>query len=167
MNNNYAYWIIGAIVVIGLGWMLMRGGPSQTAVPTQDATGTTNTTGTTGTNTTGSTVTSGSTNAGTGTPGKPVVTTTGFASVKTTSAIVVGTVIPEGAETSYWFEYGPTPSLGTQVTPVTVPAGYQHLGAATLLSNLKPGTQYYFRIGAKNAYGTVFGGPYSLITPAR
>jgi hypothetical protein len=160
MNNNKVLWIVGAVVVIGIGILLFTQGPETSLT---SPTGTTNTPGPTGTVTTPTT--NGTTKVGT--PGKPIVTTTGFASVTNTTALVVGTVIPNGVQTTYWFEFGTTPGMGSQTSPTTVAAGYQPLGAATSLGNLKAGTQYYFRIGAKNSFGTVFGGPYSFITAAK
>lgn len=99
--------------------------------------------------------------------GKPVVTTTGFASVSSTTAVVVGTVVPRGAETTYWFEYGTTMSYGSRVDARSAGAGAAVLGAAGYITGLKPATSYYFRIGAKNAYGTVYGSQYSFTTDSK
>jgi len=162
MNKNYVYWIVGAIVVIGIGYVLMQGGSSATLTPpTEDVTTTPSTPDTTDTST------SGTTSVSTGTPGKPIVTTIGFASVSSTTVMVVGNVIPEGAKTTYWFEYGPTPALGISVNTAEIVSGYKKIGVTTSIVGLKPSTQYYFRLGAKNAYGTVYGGPYSFITAAQ
>jgi hypothetical protein len=153
MNRNYVLWIVGAIIVVGIGYVLLMQGPA--AAPT-----TTDTTPVTDTGDTGGTT------VGT-TAGKPVVTTTEFASVSSTTAVVVGTVIPNGAETTYWFEYGPTLSFGLAANVIHVSASYKVLGAAAYITGLKPSSTYYFRIGAKNAYGTVYGGPYNFITAAK
>jgi hypothetical protein len=155
MNKYYVYWIVGAIVVIGIGYVLMQGGYSAAPTSTGVTATTTGTTGTTDTNT------------NTGTPGKPIITTTGFASVSSTTAMMVGSVIPEGAPSTYWFEYGPTPALGLSVNTTTVASGYAKLGVTTSIIGLKPATQYYFRLGAKNAYGTVYTGLYSFITTSK
>ena len=94
----------------------------------------------------------------------PRVTAAGFASVSSTTAVVVGTVIPNGAATTYWFEYGTTMNYGSSVDAMTAPASYKELGAAGYITGLKPNTEYYFRIGARNAYGTVYSGQYKFIT---
>jgi len=113
-----------------------------------------------GTNTTGA-------SGNVGTQSKPVVATTGFASVSSTTAVVVGTVNPQGSQTTYWFEYGPTLSLGSRVDTTMASASFQEVGASGYLTNLKPNTTYYFRLGATNAYGTVYGSPYNFITLAK
>lgn len=105
---------------------------------------------------------------GTPVPGRPpVVKTIGFASVSSTTAVVVGTVVPESAETTYWFEYGPTLDFGLAVDARSAGAGTKEIGAAGYLTGLTPGTEYYFRIGAQNAYGRVYGGPYKFVTAAK
>lgn len=98
---------------------------------------------------------------------RPVIQTSGYAAVSTTTAVVVGIVIPGPDGTQYWFEYGTTTDFGSS-TPVTNAApGEGTIGAGGYLKNLKPSTQYYFRIAAHNDAGTVYGGPYRLITAAK
>lgn len=98
---------------------------------------------------------------------RPVVETTGFASVSSTTAVVVGTVNPRGAATTYWFEYGPTTNFGQVAETTAVGAGSRVAGAAAYITGLKPNTQYYFRVGAQNAHGRVYGAVYSFITAAK
>lgn len=160
MNKNYTFWIVGAIVVIIIGFVLFMQGPSSTSTTSTTSTDVTDITDTTGTN-------DSSGSATTGTASRPIVVTTGFASVSTTTAVVIGTVNPKGAQTNYWFEYGPTLSLGSSASAVLLSASYQTLGAAGYITGLKPSTTYYFRLGAKNAYGTVYGAAYSFITSAK
>lgn len=152
MEKNYTLWIVGAIAVIVVGFMLFNQSPTLTPT-TSDATDTIDTDGTQST--------------GTKNAGMPVVVTTGFASVSSTTAVVVGTVNPKGAQTTYWFEYGPTLSLGFSVNATVIPAGRTDLGAAAYIIGLTPNTTYYFRLGAKNAYGTVYGSSYNFITAAK
>jgi phosphodiesterase/alkaline phosphatase D-like protein len=81
---------------------------------------------------------------------------------------VLGTVNPKGVKTTYWFEYGPSISFGSSTGVVTVAAGSEAVSATANLTGLKPSTSYYFRIGAKNAYGVSYSGLYSFITsPAK
>ena len=98
---------------------------------------------------------------------RPVVQTTGFASVASTTAVVVGAVNPRGAATTYWFEYGPTISFGQIAETSTAGSGSTLVGAGAYLTGLKPNTQYYFRVGAQNAHGRVYGAVYSFITAAK
>lgn len=148
-------WIWGLIIVIIAGILLYNFYTPSTPSPATDTTAT-------------STDTSGGTNNGTTamTGAKPVVNTTGFASVSSTTAVVVGTVIPNGAATTYWFEYGTTMNYGSSVDAMSAPASYKELGAAGYLTGLEPSTEYYFRIGARNAYGTTYSGQYKFITKA-
>ncbi|MHB1163392.1 MAG: fibronectin type III domain-containing protein [Minisyncoccota bacterium] len=158
--KNSSIWIwVGVIVLVVLGaWFLM----SNTA--TTQAPGTTyNGTSTTTLDTTATT--NGTDTAATG--AKPVVTTAGFASVSSTTAVVVGTVIPNGAPTTYWFEYGPTMSYGSSADSRSAEASYTKVGAAAYITGLKPNTEYYFRIGAKNAYGETYGSQYKFITATK
>lgn len=94
----------------------------------------------------------------------PIAKTVGFSSVSSTTAVVAGTVVPRGAPTTYWFEYGSSPNFGQTVDARSAGAGLLELGAAGYLTGLKPATEYYFRIAAQNAYGRVYGGVYKFIT---
>jgi len=161
MQNNSGIWI-GAIVVIVViigAFYAFSGNPSNSANGSLTGTGTT-------TDTTG---TSGGTTGGTtgGALMKPLATTAGFASVSSTTAVIAGTVVAENSQTTYWFEYGTTLSFGSASPIKTIPAGTNEDGAAAYLTGLKPNTQYYFRIDAKNAAGIVYGGPYSFTTKAQ
>ena len=152
MNKNYALWIVGVIVVLIVGFMVFKQGPAPASVT--DETGAVTDTG------------NGTPNAVTG-GAKPIVTATAFASVSSTTAVVVGTITPRGTQTTYWFEYGPTASYGFYVNKATIDAGVEPTGVAAYIGGLKPGTSYYFRLGAKNSYGTVYDGPYNFITAAK
>ena len=58
-------------------------------------------------------------------------------------------------------------SYGSTTDAVVAAAGWKPLGAAGYITGLKPATQYYFRLAAKNTYGTTFGSVYSFITAAK
>ncbi len=158
--KNSSIWIwVGIVIIVVLGaWFLMS--PAETT----QAPGTYNATSSTTPELTG-TANTGSGNSATG--AKPVVTTAGFASVSSTTAVVVGTVIPNGAPTTYWFEYGPTMSYGSSADARSAEASYKQIGAAAYITGLKPNTEYYFRIAAKNAYGETYGSQYKFITAAK
>ena len=149
MKKNYVLWLGGIVLIIIIVALLSMQGP--TAATTAPG-GTTETTGTPATGGSGS---------------KPTAVTSGFASVSTTTAVVVGTTNPDGAKTTYWFEYGTTMSYGSTTDAVVAAAGWKPLGAAAYITGLKPATQYYFRLGAKNAYGTAYGSVYSFITATK
>jgi hypothetical protein len=74
-----------------------------------------------------------------------------------TSAELFAQINPQGADTTYQFEYGTTPSYGTSAP---IPAG--DIGAAPgsqkvslELSGLQVGVTYHFRVVAENEFGTV------------
>jgi hypothetical protein len=148
--------ILGAIVilVIVVGALYLYGGSPSTS-GTGPGSATASTTG-------------GSQNPGGGYASvKPVIETSGYAAVSSTTAVVVGKVIPGPNGTQYWFEYGTTIDFGSS-TPVTNAAPSENtIGAGGYLKGLKPSTQYYFRIAAKNSAGIVYGGPYRLLTSAK
>lgn len=96
---------------------------------------------------------------------KPEATTIGFASVSPTTAMVVGTVVSNGSDTLYWFEYGTSLDFGSATPVKTVAASASTEGVAAYLTGLAPNTQYYFRLATKNEGGFTYGGPYSFVTP--
>ena len=156
MNKTYVLWIIGALIVIAVGasaYFLTQPPVQSSPTPAPSTTSTTGTTQTTNTSPTGV---------------KPIVVTTGFARVSSTTATIVGNIVPGSSATTYWFEYGPTPALGISLNnKVIIPAGSQKVGVSSTITGLKPSKPYYFRLGAKNSYGTVYGSPYSFITPSK
>ncbi len=98
------------------------------------------------------------------TPGAPMVRTNESVVPTDTTATVSGTIVPTGAMTSYWFEYGPTPSLGNKTATVELASGFSKLSVTTKITGLSKNTQYYFRLVAENKYGKVPGVPYDFKT---
>ncbi|HET6241915.1 MAG TPA: fibronectin type III domain-containing protein, partial [Arthrobacter sp.] len=101
---------------------------------------------------------------GWGVPSGPLEATTGFqpataapSSVTPTSATLNGWVNPEGTETSYRFEYGPSKSYGSFVpaSPVSVGTGNLWKPASQNVS-LQPGV-YHYRLVTTNKNGTRYG----------
>ncbi|MCX6865715.1 MAG: choice-of-anchor D domain-containing protein, partial [Verrucomicrobia bacterium] len=99
-----------------------------------------------------------SSDTGTGHPtAKPGVTTGAYADVTTSSAKLLGSVIPNGGTTMVRFEYGTTTAYG-QVT------GLQSVGndkvvaeVSQLAQGLQSGTDYHYRLSATNSLGTTVG----------
>jgi len=77
--------------------------------------------------------------------------------ISRTTANLRGEIIPNKAETEYWFEYGETSELGNTSALVALGNGSTKLSANLALSDLSPFTTYYFRINAQNQFGTVNG----------
>jgi PASTA domain len=91
------------------------------------------------------------------------VAVTGAAQAGDWFAYLHGTVDPGGLETRAWFEWGPTPALGSSTTVQVVPAGGQTAVIDTII-DLQSSTTYYFRMAAGNASGTAVGDIVSFST---
>lgn len=65
-----------------------------------------------------------------------------------------GTVNPNGAETTYKWEYGTTKSLGSETSAVNAGEGTTKLFITTPVQGLEAGRRYWFRLSATNKYGT-------------
>lgn len=82
-----------------------------------------------------------------------------------TSATVRGTVDPNGAETTYHFQYGTTGSYGSQTPEVTAGSGIAPSEVSAPLGGLQPGTTYHYRVVATNSVGTAAGEDATFTTP--
>lgn len=109
---------------------------------------------------------------GTGTPppppSAPTVNTEAATGVTSSAATLHGNVNPNGAATTYQFDYGTTTSYGTSVPS---PAGSAGSGTTAVeesagLSSLTASTTYHYRIEATNATGTTLGGDQTFTTSA-
>jgi hypothetical protein len=89
--------------------------------------------------------------AGAAKQGPPKVSTGKATAVRGTSATLLGTVDPNGAATSYYFQYGPTVAYGKQTTPGNLPAGTTRVKVGQAVTGLLSG--YHFRLVAKNVLG--------------
>jgi hypothetical protein len=89
----------------------------------------------------------------------PTVGTGGTSSVGVGSATLSGTVDPQGWDTSYLFEYGPSTTYGQSWPTVPVELGALEGSQPVVvnISNLLPGTTYHYRLVATNGGGTSYG----------
>ena len=84
---------------------------------------------------------------------RPTVRTGGAASVTQQTVTLRGTVNPNGAATTYSFQYGPTKLYGA-TTPASALAGVKSAKAvAAPIAGLAPFTVYHYRLVATNAHG--------------
>ena len=72
------------------------------------------------------------------------------------NAVLNGDVNPKGLPTYAWFEWGTDPTLNARTTTSSdnVGAGAAFVSIQAPLTNLIPGTTYYFRVVAQNTAGT-------------
>ncbi len=161
MNNTTA--IVGGIIaVVIIGGLIMYSmgntdSSSSTATSTPDSS-----TSTGGDNDT----TSGQTRKA----GAPIAVTSANTSSSDTTVIVSGSVTPNGALTSYWYEFGKTENFGNKTASQTMGSGYATIPAPAYITGLSKDTTYFFRLVAENTHGRVMGDRYtfktSVSTPA-
>jgi len=90
---------------------------------------------------------------------KPTVTTNTPASITDISALLSGSVNPNGCTVTWNFEWGPSssPSTYPNYQPITATNALYTFTAEQKLSGLQPGTGYHFRLSATNSKGTTPG----------
>jgi phosphodiesterase/alkaline phosphatase D-like protein len=89
--------------------------------------------------------------------GSPVVTTAAATSPANTTATLNGTVNPNGLDTQYAFQYGPTILYGLETTVTDAGSGTTDASVTANLTGLQPGTTYHYRIIAISSGGTTAG----------
>jgi hypothetical protein len=94
----------------------------------------------------------------------PAVKTGSATNIKHTSAVLNGTVNPNGAATKYWFEWGLTTSYGSTSSMHSLSAGTTAVAVHLTTSGLNPGTRYHYRLFAQNKFGVSSGSDHTLKT---
>lgn len=153
MNSNST--VIGGIVVVllligGAFWYMQSNPPVASPTATSTPTGTGENTTPTGTNPP--------------VAGSPTATTNANVISSDTTAVVVGGVVPNGALTTYWYDYGTSVNLGSKTTAQTIGSGFTELAAPTYIKGLQKNTTYYFRLNAQNQFGSSSGTTYTFTT---
>lgn len=94
----------------------------------------------------------------------PLAITNAATAVARTSASISGSINPKSSQTSYWFEYGTTDSLGiaTGIKSAGSSGAVQMVSAS--INDLEPNTKYFFRVNAQNNFGTTNGAILSFTT---
>lgn len=87
---------------------------------------------------------------------KPGVTTGGVSNVTFNSATLNGSVDPNRAPTSYFFQYGTT-RLAVTNTAAASASGRNPRAVSVAIAGLAPLTRYHYRLVAQNAEGTTIG----------
>lgn len=85
--------------------------------------------------------------------------------VRANSARITGTVNPNGAATTYHFQYGRTQSYGNSTPTRDAGSGGSAVGVDRSIGGLRPGTTYHYRILASNSEGRSTGRDRTFTTP--
>jgi hypothetical protein len=95
----------------------------------------------------------------------PNASTGGVSSVSYAAATLNGSVGPQGQETNYVFQYGPTRSYGSQTPLSPAGNGTKTIKVSQPVSGLQPLTTYHYRIVASSPAGTTKGQDRTFTTP--
>lgn len=143
MNRNMLV-VGGVIVAILIGWFIWY---SMGTAPVSPTTGTS-------TPVTSTSPTDQTTPVQAPTVGAPTSVTGNTVAPTDTTVVVSGTVTPNGALTSYGYEYGTTASLGKKTISANVGSGFVPTGAPMYITGLTKDTKYFYRLSASNEFGT-------------
>ena len=95
---------------------------------------------------------------------KPTVATQAADPVVATTATVNGSVNPNGAATTYHFDYGTTTAYGSSTPDASAGSATSGVAASADLTGLAASTTYHFRLVATNAAGTTTGSDLTFTT---
>jgi hypothetical protein len=88
---------------------------------------------------------------------KATVSTGGVAKLTPSTVSLLGKVNPNGAATTYFFQYGPTVLYGAQTAPAGAGAGTKAVNVVADVAALAPATKYHYRLVASNSFGITRG----------
>lgn len=94
----------------------------------------------------------------------PTVTTQGATRVSQTTARLNAKVNPQGASTTYSFQYGTTTKYGASTPAAPAGSGKKAVDAIADIGGLQPVTTYHFRVVASNPSGVRSGGDKTFTT---
>jgi hypothetical protein len=97
-------------------------------------------------------------------PGPPTAITGQASPMHAATASVHGRANPDGAATTYYFQYGPTGRYGSRTSIQTVGTGFSDRPLSASLPALKRQSTYHYRIVATNRFGTTRGHDRTLHT---
>lgn len=158
MNKNILLWLVVGVLAVGgiVYWLTRDTAPDLTF---QDTTTTVPAVETSDTTVPDSyTPTSRKT-------GLAVITSnTRVVSVSNSAVLLTGSIVPNGALTTYWYEYGQTTALDGQSQVQVIGSGFNSISAPVYIGGLKANTAYSARVVAKNYYGLARGNTLSFTT---
>lgn len=98
------------------------------------------------------------------TPTSPEVTTAAATGVTDTAATLQGAVNPEGQQTQYAFQWGPTAGYGHETPLTSAGSGSAVAPVNAPVGGLSPGSTYHFRVIAMNPSGVTVGADQAFTT---
>ena len=94
----------------------------------------------------------------------PIAITKPATNIGLASVTLQGTANAKGSATGTFFQYGTTTNSWSTTPLAPIGSGITNVPLSTTLGSLSDGTTYYFRLGASNLNGTVFGATFSFTT---
>lgn len=94
----------------------------------------------------------------------PIATTKEAENITFNSAQLNGIVNPQGLLTTYYFQWGTSPSFGETSQEYTYYSDFNDHWVSLSIAPLQSGTTYYFRVRAYNDAGSDIGATYSFTT---
>ncbi|HTU86213.1 MAG TPA: hypothetical protein VMF57_11610 [Solirubrobacteraceae bacterium] len=94
----------------------------------------------------------------------PTVATGTHTHVTDSSALLHGTINPNGSATTYYFQWGLTTAYGLQSNAHAAGHGTKPVAVSTTAGDLLPGTTYHYRLVATNGAGTSVGADHAFTT---
>lgn len=94
----------------------------------------------------------------------PAVRTGAATRIGHTTAVLNGTVNPNGSSTSYTFDFGTTTAYGATTATHSAGRGTKTISVSARIKGLTPGTVYHYRLSAANRSGTTTGKDHTFRT---
>lgn len=87
----------------------------------------------------------------------PTATTGPVDGTTNSSAVLTGPINPNGADTTYQYQYGTSTNYGKTTLSTDAGAGTSDVGVAASVTGLTPGVTHHYRLIATNSLGTSYG----------
>jgi hypothetical protein len=94
----------------------------------------------------------------------PAVVTRSATGVRQSSAVLNGTVNPNGSSSTYYFQWGLTTGYGVNGAARSAGSGVKPVAVHETAGALIPGTTYHYRLVATNQFGTTLGSDRTFTT---
>ncbi len=94
----------------------------------------------------------------------PAITAESAVNVANTTATLTATINPNGSDTGYSFQYGPTSAYGVSTNSHRIHAGTRPVTVHISIAGLTPGTPYHFHVAALNGAGSASGADKTFTT---